>query len=226
MSANLNRVGAFVFTKVSYHMENLVIWIIGGSSVGKTTQARLIHKFFSGLSGKEKMKLHKFTDEEFPYFFTSFNDYSCNLGDLTRGACSGTDTLGKKDQIIWATKKAKKMYPVLVVEGIMATGQWLDFLKDKKTLLLVVHLNVSEEANFKRLRQRRGAKLGIPPQKVQIAEKTRLNLSGKLRTFQRLYDRLAPDVDKHISLDTTYLSPQEVAGKLQKTIEKLILNIK
>ena len=205
--------------------KKLVIWIIAANSVGKTSLSRHLHKYFGDTVGINKTRLRRFKKTGMKYCFTEMSPISANLGNLKGNACSGTDTLGKKEQIIAATNESLKHHSVVIVEGIMATSQWIKFLKRSDTILLLIHLKVEEKTMFNRLRQRRGLKLGISPDKVEITSKTEKNMMGKVRGFQSMFNKLKDQVDISLEIDTNGKSIEQVGKITINTINKKIFEL-
>jgi len=204
----------------------IVIWIIGGNSVGKTTQARLFHDYFSELAGEQtKPELVKWTEQGVELKFTLFNSFSANLGDLTTNQCGGTDTLNTKHQIVESFNEALKQRPVVIVEGIMATGQWIHFLKTKETRVFLFYLSMTDKQNFNRLRKRRAEKQGVEWTTIELKEKTMDNLSGKLRGFESLYNRMKDLVDESYKINVDGKLPFDVFDKVLIRFEKFVNNI-
>lgn len=204
--------------------KKLVIWFIGGNSVGKTTQARAIHQFFSiySVQSDKPSKIVEWEESGKKIAYTKMNKLSSNLGRLTDRQCSGTDTMGSKDQIFHSFDAALADSQVVIIEGIMATGKWIELLRRDDVVLWTILLDVSEDVNFMRLRQRRGIKLGIDPSEVQIARKTQENLSSKLRGFRSLFDRAQPVSDYSTKIFTDSMDIDKVTDML---IDKLVLVI-
>lgn len=203
-------------------MKNIVVWFIGGNAVGKTTLALALHKHLKSLSESQHDPIlveKKLNDIKYKY--TIFSEYSSNLGDLTSTQCGGTDTLSTKEQIILALKECKMVTPVVVAEGIMATGQWINFLKDKDTFVLLVHLRLSLKEDVKRLKKRRSEKKGIPIEEVVITENTMSNIQGKLNGFESLYQRMKPLCDHSIQLDASKFI-FDVTDTLVKQFNKVV----
>ncbi len=224
-------------------MDNLTIWFIGSNAVGKTTQAALLHlhlreayqpDFVSKIQEfqlGEELKKHQMGIGVVECKYTVVSPVSVNLGAFNHpmtsqegvktNDCCGTDNLQTKVQIIKSYEAAKKLYPIVVVEGIMATGQWINFLKTDNKLMLIL-LDCPEETNFKRLRARRAHRLKVGIDEVILSERTQENLTGKLRGFRSLFDRMKPHVDVALSLDTSELSIQEIHSIIKdKFVEML-----
>lgn len=206
--------------------DNLIIWLIGGNSVGKTTQARRIHSHLCGLSDVKdhQSEIVRWIEQDKKCSYTLMSPLSANLGELAGTACGGTDTLNSKFQIQRSLEEAKKVRPIVIIEGIMATGQWAEFLSVDRSVLLTILLDVSEETNFQRLRQRRGLKLGIPPSEVEIAVKTQENLSSKLRGFRSLFSRVSDKSHYKMILNTEYLNIDQVTKAILPTVNDIILS--
>jgi len=202
--------------------KTLIIWLIGGNCTGKTTQAREIHKYF------QKLQTHSTKErviEESNFCYTSMSDISCNAGNLLKSQCSGTDTLSTKQQIEDCINYTKDRYPIVVIEGIMATGQWIHFLKQQDTILFTVFLNMTPEINFKMVSQRRAAKKGIAPTDIQISQKTKENMASKLRGFFLLYNRMQPLSDFAMKIDVDGKSIKKIFGVIERQLQTILLSV-
>lgn len=138
--------------------------------------------------------------------------------------CCGTDTMSKKAQIMAAFETTTSSPSrIIVVEGIMATGTWIDFLKTKNTVVFMVHLKISLEDNVMRLRARRAAKKNITPNLVEFKPKTMQNISGKIRGFESLYKRMEPKTDYNMEIDAMEninVINKKILHKLNKIINE------
>ncbi|HPI19501.1 MAG TPA: hypothetical protein PKY56_03950 [Candidatus Kapabacteria bacterium] len=198
--------------------KTLVIWIIGGNSTGKTTLARNIHKFFQNIATPTE-KVISVGD----FYYTEMSKYSCNVGDLLKSQCAGCDTLGTKQQIINCFEYVVDRYPVVVLEGIMATGTWIEFLKRDDTIVFTILLNVTPETNFSMVSKRRAIKKGISQFEVEVTEKTRENMSSKLRGFMSLYERMKPKSDYSLIIEIDGLTIGQVFTRVEVFLKKIIL---
>lgn len=191
----------------------LCIWIIGGSGVGKTSLAASIHKTIADLTGQKVNPLIVgWGEKEKEFVFTKMSKYSSNLGTFGKTACGGTDSLSTKDRISKSYLEAIKFTPIVVIEGIMATMTWENWIrKPQNTKLFLIHIEISPEENFKRLRNRRAIKQNIKPKDVVLQPKTLDNLRGKLSGFRRMYDKLKANSDYNIQLRSDVLSQERCA---------------
>ena len=218
--------------KINLQENKLVVWIIGTNGSSKTTQARMLHEYFRNIAGDiirpllfeyDKNGCGSGSNSSQTYFyFTKMGSLSSNLGNLKGNACSGTDNLGKKEQVILAFKKALQHTPVVVLEGIMATGQYIEFLKTDETIVYLVHLTLTEDALFDRLKHRRATKTGLGIESVIIAPKTRENMLGKLKGFKSLFERMKSRVDLSREIDSTKLTKEQIHKIIVMDVEKLI----
>lgn len=191
-------------------VEKMVIWFIGSSASGKTTQSRMLHELFRESSESNEKPELCVRPGEFKYSW--MNPYSIHIGDLINPiACAGTDTLKNKSELETTFKEAMKRNNLfIVVDGILSTGQWIDIFKTDRTEVLLIHLKVNIDNNLVRLRQRRAKKKGIPPQEVEITPETKLSLEGKIKSFQSLYDRMKEHCVDAIEIDTNKLNVDQI----------------
>lgn len=218
-------VGSHVFARAGYTFErvavlndNLVIWFIGANAAGKTTQAALLHKYFRDVFDEGKQHLNKYVKEERNgtlVSYTVLSPVSTNVGkfnhpitsvveDNTTATC-GTDTINKKEQIIASFEAALAETPIVIMEGVMATGTWIDFLKRKGVELVLIHMEMDTEDTLARLLARRAEKTGKTELEMfeQLQEKTIKNIDGKVRGFRSMYKKLSPLADYAFSVDAT-----------------------
>lgn len=203
--------------------KNLVIWIIGSNSVGKSTLAANLHLYFI-------QKFSETGDFDLQYFmqnvqeneakFTICSPVSVNIGKFNHplltqegktNECCGTDNVANKQSIIESVKLAKQTCPIIIIEGIMATGQWIDFLSDDETEVCLILLETELEANLKRLRQRRAKKLGCLLSEVpDFDTKTIENISGKVRGFTSLFHRVEQKCEHKLILYSHLYNPKQI----------------
>lgn len=162
-------------------MENkdvITTWFIGSNACGKTTQAKLLHKAFQS---KEKIVIKT------PEFKITDFGLICNLGVVNDNQCSGADTLSGMNQFVRSYEEALDTEAgLIVVDAIMATGQFLNFLKNKKSYLLTVLLDFEDvHQNVTRVILRRQKKR--PGKVIQFNGKTLENLQRKIQVFRNLY---------------------------------------
>ncbi len=176
----------------------LIVWLIGSNSSGKTTQSRMLHDFF----GNGKMEVNKrISPMGFNLKYTTFGSNIANLGVIQDTDCCGADTISLKEDMVMSYQYACEASEIVVVDAIMATGSYIEFLRHSipdPVKILLVHLDISEEANFQRVRSRRATKRGKDLDEEQLSLKTRQNLAGKIKGFKSLFQRMQPLVDKAI----------------------------
>lgn len=191
-------------------MKNIVIWFIGSNASGKTTQAALLHKFLSDYDFPAKFCRGETNGTKWCY--TQLSPSSSNLGKfshpylqdlfpepITVNDCCGTDNLAGKDSVIASFEEACKSTTIVVVEGIMATAQWINFLKREDNIVLLVHLKMDLEYNLQQLTVRKQSK--NPEFDGIYTDKTRKNINGKINGFKSLYSKMQNQVDSAIEID-------------------------
>ena len=209
--------------------KNLTIWIVGSNSSGKTTLARNIHNLFSEFY-KEKIEYVSFKEIdsekniEKKCGYTKMNNFSSNLGKLDSAACGGTDTLNSKFQVRRSFEEASKVTPVVVIEGILATGQWIDFLKRENNIIMMILLDIDEDTNMERLKKRRAEKLGCSASDIKITHNTMKNVESKRNTHRSLFYRMEDFTDIRLNIPTQNYTQKQVFDKVKKKILEFLEN--
>lgn len=190
-------------------MENTVFWFIGANATGKSTLAAAIQKALREREGA-RYSNHDFDfiRENGKVLLTITSAKSCNLGnfchpllydDRKTNACCGTDTLPKKELVARALEVASytpNNVPLIFVEGIMATRQWLD-LMPKGYRVHVVLFDIDLDYCMHRIIQRRAKKTGKSEEELidALDQKTVDNVNGKITGFRKMYyDLLRRDI--------------------------------
>jgi uridine kinase len=137
--------------------------------------------------------------------------------------CTGTDTISKKEMIREGYELLlNKGVKLIIIDGIMATTTWLDFLKNDKSKLMVVLLDFpTVEDNLERVIQRRIKKKPKDELKIieSITEKTMANLEGKIKGFRSLYNKVIPYSDAVLKLE---FNDPDLSSKISNTIIQLL----
>lgn len=202
-----------------------LIWLLGGTATGKTTQSIQLHKHLNNFDSdsfkwKAKDYVKKFQVGRVKTTLTVYKN-SIHIGRISFADCCGTDTLGKKEQIIKAYQLALRMKQKnIIIDGIMATGKWIDFLKVDKVniFLFLLHFN-NVDLNLKRLEQRRKIDL-LPDNEKALSEHTSNNVIGRRRYFNSLFQKLSLENDIHLSeLINADLEKEEITKIILKDLK-------
>lgn len=196
-------------------MKKRIIWLTGSMSSGKSTQRRnLCNTFIDG-----KIIEHKGTKNGMEYHFTSFGSISC-LGKVRQidngeiSPCDGLDSVFgnlKKDGAIATIDLALEQSKIVVIEGSQTSPSWGELmqpiLKKHDADLYLIHLYMTYEQNFKRLKERHVAKLNVVGTKItveehQLTDKQIESLIGKLRQFNACYEKIK-HLCKRLRIDAT-----------------------
>lgn len=172
-----------------------VIWIIGSNATGKTTQSVALHKYLNpeieNLRENSHLYIRSFNNCT-RQISTSLTVYpnSTHIGKIQPNNCCGTDTLPKKAMIEFGYKVATNLKRKnIIIDGIMATGTWIDFIKGRKDMKINLYLFLldfeSIESNVSRLKERRG-------KGMIVTEETKGKLQSRLTYFRSLYKRMRP----------------------------------
>jgi adenylate kinase family enzyme len=188
----------------------IVIWIIGSNSSGKTTQSRLLH----GSLGVSDQIISNDGDAYISYYGETIS----HVGKVGDNQCTGTDTLQTKAAIRASYLLALEHSNVVILDGIMATGQWYEMIReaDVKLLTVLLHFN-SDQANFNRVIQRRRNK---GRDVDDLDDKTKENLRNKIGTFKRLFDKVTDRSDRSIMIDAD-MDAEEIHGLILNEINQL-----
>jgi len=208
--------------------EKLTIWFLGSNSVGKTTQCALLHLLLRDVYNQSNYRSRVIQAHEngVTSYYTKVSPVSANLGifhhpltavtdpSVKPNACCGTDKLSTKAQIELAYRAAlaDPEVTIITVDAIMATGQFLNFLVNENSLLFTILLDCTEEINFKRLAERRAAKRGVEPSQIIIDDRTKENLSSKLRGFRSMYEKAKPKSDFFKVFSTDLMLINEISS--------------
>lgn len=212
--------------------KKLTIWFLGSNATGKTTQCAKIHLMFRDMCDQPDFvsEVRFFEVDGIKYSYTKVSPISANLGvfnhPLTSGEgiktndCCGTDRLSTKAQIVAAYVDAisDPDIQVVTVDAIMATGQFIEFLRNDESKLLTILLDCTENTNFKRLAERRAKKAGINPSEIVLAEKTQKNLSTKLNNFRNTFKKASAISDHSLVISTDILGIPEVFEEVKEAI--------
>jgi uridine kinase len=192
-----------------------VIWIIGSNGTGKTTQAKLLGNFFQ----IKDLIITKGNDNGIGWAYSSYGNNIANLGRVQDTPCCGTDTLPTKEQIRLSYLKAIEVHNIVIIDGIMATGAWLEFIREKNVNIMLVLLETNIEDNVKRIRLRRTIK--NQDKDINISKSTVNNLKGKIKSFQSLFKNISDKVESSIIIQSN-LSPQLINNKIILEFKKLL----
>lgn len=202
---------------------NKVVWIIGANATGKTTQSKLLHFALNLNSNKVISELH-FINSKGEVDKTSFTlyDNSAHVGALRDNQCTGTDSLSTKDQIEMAYLSISS--PLIVIDGIMATGSWVDMIKqvnDIETYIILLNFDKLED-NLERVQERRWQKKPTTANGhkcyEELNEKTIKNITGKWRGFYSLYCKVYNQFDHYTMIEAT-LSKEEINKQILNFIQ-------
>lgn len=137
-------------------MNKIIIWIIAGLSVGKTTQnKKLLHSLKDA-----KRVYHKSFEGSTFYAFTSYG-LICSLGEINNSQCCGLDRVSSKlknEGVRYSIEKAFEVCDIVIVESIMSSSKWIEFLGKFDAELFIIHLDISFEENVRRLKWRKYSK--------------------------------------------------------------------
>lgn len=192
-----------------------VIWIIGGNAAGKTTQARMFHDTF----GTEEKEIVNFNIDGIDSSLTYYGK-TAHVGAIKDAQCSGTDTLGKKQQIELAFDQCIDIEGVdyVVLEPIMGSGSYIQMFRkfDVKIYIILLYYSTLEQ-NLERLQQRRSAK-GRPLE--EFRERTKHNVESKRKNFISLFNRVKDQCDASLKISAT-LSAEEIHHKIANFVYEL-----
>jgi hypothetical protein len=191
-------------------MNKKLIWLIGGMGSGKSTQRRLLCNAFRETEPKE-IKGNLTDDAE--YMFTSFGKTISCIGKVKQehngdiSMCDGLDSVFgslKKLGGLHSVDVALQHSDIVVLEGSQTSPSWGELLKSTieryGAEFHLVHLYMTYEENFNRVRQRQYDKLkkdgGVmfinDHKEHHLTDRVIESLIGKCRQFNNCYDKLFP----------------------------------
>jgi hypothetical protein len=183
-------------------MKKTIIWILGTNAVGKTSLSRNIHHHYNDNNNYKLIN----TPNRVGRAGVTFFDNTAHIGFLEDGvATGGSDMISKKvdfERSVEFALKFKKVN-IIVLDALMATGQWKEFLRREDVELITIHLFCSERENIKRLIKRRTEKYPNEPQKQEVSEYTASKVFSKRRYYFNLYNWAEKYSDCAVEIDTT-----------------------
>lgn len=210
--------------------EKYIIWIIGSNASGKTTQSKLLHKRYQN---GETMFIDEVFDGE-KIRATSFGTRIGHVGLVKDNQCTGTDTINTKESLRLSSAVISSKCDISIVDGIMATGQWINIFKSfPNTKIAVILLDFPDlMENLQRVLRRRANKVllkesGKSEEEIfdelisSLDERTVKNMSSKIKNFRSLYERVKNECDLHFSIDAS-LTENKIHVKILQGLKGFI----
>lgn len=197
-------------------MNKIVIWFLGSNGTGKTTQTKNI---LNMVGEPEKIEIVQGYEEEVEYRYTKFGSMIAALGTVSDRDCCGCDTLKNKASIRLSYLKAIEDCQIVLIDGIMSTGTWIEFIREKDVKLLVVHFKIELENNLLRVLGRRGKE--IHEVDDENLERLAGNLQGKIKGFHNQYLRQSQNADKNLEV-CALKEKDHITEVLIESIEELL----
>lgn len=185
-----------------------IIWILGTNAVGKTSLSRNIHKYYNNTPNYKLIN----TPERVGRAGITLFQNTAHVGFLEDGvATGGSDMISKKVDFERSVNFALafKKVKIIVLDALMATGQWKEFLRKEDIELITIHLFCSESENIKRLIKRRTEKYPDDIEKQQVSEYTASKVFSKRRYYFNLFKWAEEYSDVAIEIDTTKIKDHE-----------------
>ncbi len=136
--------------------KKVIIWILGALSSGKTTQNKKLLETFGDVE-PEYIK-----DANTTYAFTTYGTIA-SLGEINDSQCCGLDRVSSKLKNVGVEHSIDRAFmhgcSMVIVESIMSSSKWTEFLGKFNAELLIVHLGISFEENVRRLKWRKYSKI-------------------------------------------------------------------
>lgn len=168
--------------------KKIIVWFIGSNGTGKTTQSKMLCDFFK----RDELKII-----EGPNFLYSSFGKIANIGKVQDNQCCGTDILETKEKIKLSYLEAIKNHNIVTFDGIMATGTWIEFMREVPVKIILVYLKTDILSNLSSIRNRRQEKNNVK----NISKNTIENLKGKINGFESLYNKLENKVDSALKFN-------------------------
>ena len=211
-----------------------IIWLIGSNASGKTTQSKLLHQHFK----TKDIEHHKWIEDGDNVKFTTFGRIG-HVGLVGDNQCTGTDTLNSKKSIDMSLAYCLYNCDIVILDGIMATGQWSEIINQydiAKTIVILLQFDKLED-NLRRVAERRvykkideggndGADIAdfeflVDYELDDFKEKTIKNISSKFKGFKSMYERVKNDCNYSVEISAN-LTQDEIHVKILQELNKLI----
>lgn len=194
-------------------MVKTVVWLIGSNGTGKTTQSKKLLKFFSDYE-------YKISSKESQYCYTK-TGIVAGLGKFSEKDCCGCDTLPNKATIRNSYLKAidDEDVSLVVIDGIMSTNTWIDFIRERDVKLLVVHFEIDLDNNILRVLYRRKI-TDLDNYPIEKIESLASNLNGKINGFKKQFNTQIKNADSNISIKFG-LSEEEVFDLIYQKVYEI-----
>lgn len=196
----------------------MIVWILGSMASGKTTQSRMLLKNLG--EGEEKVVHTVYEDRNIIY--TRKGNVAV-IGQMKNGvATGGIDPVMSKlkvEGVVASIKEANKHCSLVVVEGAQAAATWLPAIKELDENFVLVHLELSFENNFRRLKQRQHKKdsKGLEDWRdVELIDNNFISIIGKSKQYRNLFHKIKGETVNSLQIDAT---------KDEETIHKQILSL-
>lgn len=221
--------------------KNTTIWFLGSNASGKTTQSNLLHKSLGDGDKVIKKGTILYDDIEREWSYTKFGNSISNLGKVSDNQCSGTDAMTSIHGIKHAYNLAIKETSIVVVDGLMATAQWIKWMTPN---VLTVLLDFDSHAdNLMRLAARRVNKQlkkdGISIDEINDSDYFELvnkhyydmddriidNTLRKLKAFRNMYDTVSVNSQGFVKINADLPADEihdEVLFNLNVLLDKYI----
>lgn len=192
-------------------MSKYVVWLLGGMSVGKTTQLGMLLDELS--DDKPALKIGNI--DGVPYMFTS-HGFVSYLGKASKSSTWGLDTAYiklKKEGIRLSVREALRSSIMVLIESQMSASTWFDLFEDAKVIMVL--LKCSKDSNEERLIGRKILNGMVPV----ISEKNQILLEKKASQAMFIYNNFKVRCSSLV-IETDERSPKDINMELLRHIYK------
>lgn len=191
--------------KNTFNMKKHIVWILGTNASGKTSLSRNVHKINNTDTSKYRKIL---TPGRIGRCGITLFENTAHIGFLeAHAATNGSDMISKKADMRRTIEFALSLnqVKVVVLDALMSTSTWREFLRRDDIILTVVHVFCEEKENVERLRRRRIEKYPDDPDKQIVTDVTAGKVWSKRKYFFNLFDWTMEYSDVGCEIDTTHV---------------------
>lgn len=211
--------------------------MVGSNGAGKTTQSKLLIKFFNEKTLEPKKVISCEAGGQ-NVMYTVYNNGFCVIGKVGQNQCTGIDSVYgklKADGVVKSIEMALNDDDVNIIlaECIFATVSWVRKIYNAgffgSMRKVVIHLDLTMWENFNRIQQRRAKKQGIEEWwTIPLQNTVYKNVGAKNRETRTIFEKLIGEHERTeenlVFEDGLKISAVEPENKIHKNIVNFIFD--